>query len=433
MKGLRVSAVSLVLITVCVFMWSRSSLAQNTAPFSDSGSAADTSVASAEKSWTDPGWGEMTSERRAQAIAYSDTKHTLYFVDTLYSFIVLALILATGFSGRVRAWAERLGKRRVFVWAIYLLALSVVLWMLDFPFSYYTSFALEHKYELSNQTFGPWLWENIKGEAVSYVIGLVLIWLVYLAIRRSPRRWWLWVGVATAPIAAFLIVLAPIIVAPMFNKFTPLQNQELKTKILKLASQAGIEDSKVFEVDASKQSKKYNAYVTGLFGSKRIVLYDTILQDMKDDEILFVMGHEMGHYVMHHIWIGVASIAVFVLIAAFLVARIAERLIGRYGARWRFATLSDFASFPLIALLFAIFGFIAQPLFAGMSRYFEHRADEYGLRMTQNREAAASAFEKLAAKNLSNPEPSAFIEFWLYDHPTIKKRVEYVLGQQTEG
>jgi Zn-dependent protease with chaperone function len=433
MKALQ-GAVRIVFPAVAMFFIAASNgQAQMPSPLTpDSGITADTS-AMAEKAWSDPGWGEMTPERRAQAIAYSDTKHTLYFVDIFYSFIVLGLVLATGFSGRVRAWADRLGKRRFFVWAIYLLALSIVLWILDFPLTYYTGFALEHKYDLSNQTFGAWLWEGAKGEAISYLVGLILIWLVYVAIRRSPRRWWLWVGAAAAPVAAFLIVLAPIIVAPMFNKFTPLQNQELKAKILNLASQAGIEDSKVFEVDASKQSKKYNAYVTGLFGSKRIVLYDTILQDMKEDEILFVMSHEMGHYVMHHIWLGVASITVFVLISAFLVAQIADRLIMRFGPRWRFTSLSDFASFPLIALLFAFFGFISQPVFSGMSRHFEHKADEYGLRMTDNPQAAASAFEKLAAKNLSNPEPSAFIEFWLYDHPTIKKRVEYVLGKRTEG
>jgi Zn-dependent protease with chaperone function len=380
--------------------------------------------------WTDPGWGEMTPERRQQAVEYSDTKNTLYFVTTFYSFAVLFLFVAVRWSAKIRDWATRVGKKRFFVLALYLLAFTLLFDLINFPFTYYQGFALEHKYGLSNQTFGQWFGELLKGEAVGFVVLLLILWLLYLGIRRSPKRWWVWAGVFAAPITAFFIVVAPILIAPMFNKFTPLENQELKAKILALADKAGISDSRVFQVDASKQSKKYNAYVTGLFGSKRIVLYDTILADMNDDEILFVMGHEMGHYVMHHIWIGVAGVTIFVFLAAFLTARIADRLIAKYGERWGFSQLSDFASVPLLFLLLSIFGFLFQPVSAGMSRYFEHKSDEYGLTMAPNRRAAASAFEKLAAKNLSNPDPSAFIEFWLYDHPTIKDRVEYVLGEK---
>lgn len=380
--------------------------------------------------WTDHGWGEMTPERRAQAIAYSEIKNVLYFVTTFYSFLILILFLVTGSSAKIRAWATRLGNRRFFVLALYLLALNLIVLAVDFPFTYYSGYALEHQYEHSNQSFGQWFGEFMKGEAIGFVVGLLLLWLLYLAIRRSPRRWWLWTGAFTAPIAAFLIVIAPIVIAPMFNKFSPLSDEALKTKILALANRAGIPDSDIFEVDASKQSKKYNAYVTGLFGTKRIVLYDTILKDMEHEEILFVMSHEIGHYVMHHVWIGVGLVTAFVFLAAYLVHRITGVLLARNKDRWGFDNLADFASLPLILFLFSVFGFLFQPAFAGMGRYFEHKADEYGLAMTEDRVAAAKAFEKLAAKNLSNPDPSPFIEFWLYDHPTIKDRVTYVLSEK---
>lgn len=380
--------------------------------------------------WTDPGWGEMTPERRAQAIAYSETKNVLYFVITFYLFLILILFLVTRSSAKIRAWAMRLGKRRFFVLALYLLAFNLIVLAVDFPFTYYSGYALEHQYEHSNQSFGQWFGELMKGEAIGFVVGLLLLWLLYLTIRRSPRRWWLWAGACTAPIAAFLIVIAPIVIAPMFNKFSPLSDEALKTKILALADRAGIPDSDIFEVDASKQSKKYNAYVTGLFGTKRIVLYDTILKDMEHEEILFVLSHEIGHYVMHHVWIGVGLVTAFVFLAAYLVHRISGVLLARNKDRWGFDSLADFASLPLILFLFSVIGFLLQPAFAGMGRYFEHKADEYGLTMTEDRVAAAKAFEKLAANNLSNPDPSPFIEFWLYDHPTIKDRVTYVLSEK---
>ena len=379
---------------------------------------------------TTAGFGEMTPERRAQAIEYSDIRNRFFFITTFYSFAVLLALLYFGWSAKMRAWAERLARRPLAVWSLYFLALSVVLFLFNFPFQYYTGFALEHRYGHSNQAFGGWFGDLLKAEAVNYVFGGLVIFLVYVAIRRKGQRWWLWVGGFAAPIMAFFLVIAPVVISPLFNKFSPLSNEGLRDKILNLASQAGISDSRVFEVDASKQSNKYNAYVTGLFGTKRIVLYDTILKDMEDDEILFVMAHEMGHYTMHHVWIIVVGIAVFVLVAAWLIHKLAGGWIRRCSGRWGFSSLGDFASFPLLALLFSLAAFLFMPASNALSRHFEHSSDVYGLKLTGNRQAAAKAFEKLAAHNLSNPDPSPFIEFWLYDHPTLKDRVEYVLGRQ---
>lgn len=409
-------------------------LAAQTGLPADSQQAADTAgvqsqVAAQAQSAAEAGWGEMTPERRAQAIEYSDTKNIFYFVTTIYSFLVLILLLATGVSGAIGAWAKRVGRKRFFSLAIYLLAISLILLILDLPFSYYLGYVLEHNYGLSNQTLGAWLGDLMKGQGISYIVLLLLLWLLYLAIRKSPRRWWIWVGAFTAPVVAFFIVVSPILIDPMFNKFTPLRDTSLKEKILTLASEAGIHGSKVFEVDASKQSKKYNAYVTGLFGSKRIVLYDTILHDMTDDEILFIMAHEMGHYTMHHVWYGVAFATLFIFLAAFVTAKLSTRLIRRYQTRWRFSSLAEFASLPLIMLFISVLGFLGQPLSSGISRHFEHAADAYAIKLEPDKAAARAAFEKLAANNLSNPDPSAFIEFWLFTHPTIKDRVEYVMEQ----
>jgi Zn-dependent protease with chaperone function len=322
------------------------------------------------------------------------------------------------------------GRGRFWTFAICLLAFALVVFLTGLPFDYYSRFVLEHQYGHSNQTLSEWFGELLIGEAIALLLGLCLFWFLYTLIRRSPRRWWLWAGVSAAPLSVLLIVVAPIWIAPWFNDFTELRNPTLKSDILALAAEAGIENSRVLQVDASKQSKKYNAYVTGLFATKRIVLYDTMLEDMTSDEILFVMGHEMGHYVMHHVWLGVAAMTSFVFVAAFLTARISARLIARFRNRWGFSSLQDYASLPLLVLLVSLWGFLSQPVFAALSRHFERRADEFGLALSQNRRAAAKALEKLAARNLNNPDPSAFVEFWLYDHPTIKDRVTYVLGTE---
>ena len=375
------------------------------------------------------GFGEMTPERRARAIEYSDIRNRFFFINTAWAFVVLLLVLFTGASAKLRAWAERIASKPVGTWYLYFLFLSLILFLADLPFDVYTGFVLEHRYGHSNQSFGQWFGDVAKSEAISYVLGGGVAFLVYVAIRRMGQRWWLWVGGFTAPVVAFFIVIAPVVISPLFNKFSPLADVALRDRILALASDAGISDSRVFEVDASRQSNKYNAYVTGLFGSKRIVLYDTILKDMEDDEILFIMAHEIGHYTMHHMWIGVAGITAFILCAAWLIHQMVGGLFRRYGARWGVSTLGDFASFPLLAFLLLLFSFLFMPVSNAVSRHFEHKADEYGLALTGNRAAAAKAFEKLAARNLSNPDPSPFIEFWLYDHPTIKDRVAYVLGQ----
>lgn len=379
---------------------------------------------------TTPGFGEMTPERRAQAIEYSDLRQRIFFIHSAYSLGMLLLFLFVGWSGKILAWLQARITRPFGLWLVYFLMLYGCLFVVDWPFSYYTGFVLEHRYGHSNQSFGAWFWELIKGETVGYAVGALILHQVYLAIRRKGNRWWLWVGGFAGPVAAFFIVLAPVLISPLFNTFTPLSNEHLKDRILSLAAQAGIPDSRVFEVDASKQSNKYNAYVTGLFGTHRIVLYDTILKDMNEEEILFIMGHEIGHYAMKHVWIGVAGVALFVLAAAWLIHRLAGGMIRRFGLRWRIASLGDYASLPLLVMLFSVMSFLFMPVSNALSRHFEHQADAYGLNLTGNRLAAASAFEKLAARNLSNPDPAPFIEFWLYDHPTIKHRVEYVLGRE---
>jgi len=269
--------------------------------------------------------------------------------------------------------------------------------------------------------------EMLKAFPISYVAMAIMFGFLYFLINRFPRRWWLYFSIGAVPFIILTIIIVPVLVSPLFNDFKPLQNQELKTEILSLAGKAGIEGADVFEVDASRQSNKLNAYVTGLFNTKRIVLYDTIIKAMTRDEVLFVMAHEMGHYVMNHVWIMVAMISIMLFVSIWLTSRILPALIQKYNSRLKFENLTSYASLPFILFAITFILFFVQPVTNGISRQFEHASDKYGMEMTGfNSEAAAVAFEKLSAYNLSNPNPSPLVEFWFYNHPALKKRIEFV-------
>jgi len=381
---------------------------------------------------TDAGWGTMSPEERRRAIEYSDTKNYLYFINVGFSILMLLVILFSGFSARMRDWANAIGKRRFFVTAIYLLMFLVVTNILSLPLAYYSRFILEHKYELSNQGVGGWFWDEIKTFLIGWLVAIIVVSILYALIRKFSRGWWAWFGVGSIPFIVFFAVIAPVVLMPMFYTIDPMEESPLKTKILNLAVEGGIEDPEIYEMQASKNTRKLNAMVTGLGQTKRIIVYDNMLAQMADDEILFVIAHEMAHYLKQHIWIAVFISGASILVFCFLTNLIVRRVIRRFTTRFGFARLSDIASFPLLLVFFVVFEFLFAPITNGIWRHFEHQSDVYGMDKTGDGDAAARAFEKLAAVNLSNPNPSAFIEFWLYSHPTLSDRVRFVRSYQPE-
>ncbi len=375
---------------------------------------------------SETGWGQMTPERREQAISYSNTKHVLYFVDFFFGVAVWLGILYSGLSAKLLAWAERIGRKRFFVLLLYLLMLLLIVTVVSIPLDYYEAFHLEHQYNLSNQTVGAWVIDGLKSLAVGAVVLALLGVVGYAIIRRNPRFWWAWFGVASLPLLVFFIIIAPIVIMPLFYETKPMEDTPLRAQILSLAAQSGIPDSRVFVMNASKDTNKLNAYVTGLGKTKRIVLYDNLVNSMAASEVLFVVGHEMGHYLLDHVWIGLGVAVALIFIIGFIAQKVMERMIARHRARFGFDRLASFASAPLIALNFSVIGFLLSPVQCGISRHFEHEADIFGMEKTGNGESAAHAFEKLADVNLSDPNPSALMRFWLYDHPTLSERVSFV-------
>jgi Zn-dependent protease with chaperone function len=350
----------------------------------------------------------------------------LWVVDTLLGFLIPLLFLFTGFSARIRNLAQRWGKKWFFVIALYLVLFSLVNYLIGLPLSYYEEFVREHAYGLSNQTFGKWFGDSLKGLGVGIIAGVLILWMPYLLLKKFPKRWWLYTGLGAVPIFIFFLMVTPIWVAPLFNKFGPMQNKALESQILTLADRAGIGGARVFEVNKSVDTETVNAYVTGFGQTKRIVLWDTILRKLEPPEILFVMGHEMGHYVLHHIRDTIIVISLLTLLGLWFVHRTSGYLIRKYQSRFGFDRLSDVASVPLLGLLFGLVMFVATPVMNGYSRYHEHEADRFGLEITHNNYAGAAAFVKLQKENLANPRPGALYVFLRADHPPIGARVDFM-------
>jgi len=270
-------------------------------------------------------------EPSEKALSYHHSGNILWMVSNLWSMVVPLAFLWTGLSGRIRDVAQRIGRRRFFVIGIYVIIFSAIGFVLDLPLSYYAGYVREHAYGLSNQTFGKWFGDAVKGLLVGICFGVAFLWLPFALLRRSPHRWWLYVGLLMVPFLLFVSLISPIWIDPLFNKFGPMRNKTLEANILALADRAGIQGSRVFEVAKSVDTKALNAYVTGFGDTKRIVLWDTIIAALDERELLVVMGHEMGHYVLHHGYKGIMFFTIVIVLAfAFL-----KRAFAWAQARWK--------------------------------------------------------------------------------------------------
>ena len=364
-----------------------------------------------------------------QMTRYSRTRYALYFAGTAYELLALWGVLATGLSAHLRRVVQPL-RFSFFRLAGYYALLTLVLIVVHAPLTWYSGYYLEHAYGLSSQGVGAWLGDLVKGVAVDIATTVPILWLLFWLITRSPRRWALWFWGALIPLIAFGIFVSPLVVDPLFNKFTPMPSGPLKTQIEALAAKAGIPNAPVYVVDKSKQTHSTNAYVTGIGSSARIVIWDTTLQRMPQDQILAVVGHEMGHYVLKHLYWGFLMSVGGLLLLLPLAQRFAEGLIGRFGPRWGVSGLTDYAATPALLLTMALFSFFLAPVTSGVSREIEHQADAYGLQVTGDRRAMARAFVSLSEQNLSDPDPPAFVKFWLFTHPPLRERIDFALGKK---
>ena len=360
-----------------------------------------------------------------EAMRYYRSGNLLWVVNVIWGLLIPALFLFTGFSARIREWAQMLGRKWVFVIAAYVTMFLVITFVIDLPLAYYQGFVRQHAYGLSNQTLDKWFGDAVKALAVGIVMGAMFLWIPYLLLKRSPRRWWLYTGLATIPFIFFMLLVSPVVIDPLFNDFGPMADKALEARILALADRAGIDAERVYEVNKSVDTEAVNAYVSGFMGTQRIVLWDTIITKLEQNELLFVMGHEMGHYVLKHAVKLVFFFSVLIMLALYAAHRTAGTVIDRCKSRFRFDDIADIASLPLLILLLNLFTLIASPVAFAYTRHLEHESDRFGLEITRDNRSAASAFVKLQAENLANPRPGWLYKTWRATHPPLGERIAF--------
>jgi Zn-dependent protease with chaperone function len=360
-----------------------------------------------------------------KAVRYYRSGNVLWVINVAWGILIPCLFLFTGFSARIRRWAQKLGRKWFFVIAIYVVIFTALNFVIDLPLAYYQEFVRQHAYGLSNQTFQKWLGDAFKNLMVGTIAGVLFLWVPYLLLKKSPRRWWLYSGLLTVPFLIFIMLVTPVWIDPLFNKFGSMKDKALESQILALADRAGIEGSRVYEVEKSVDTKAVNAYVTGFGETKRIVLWDTIIAKLVRDELLVVMAHEMGHFVLGHVTNVILLGSFLTLVALYLAYRLANGLIARFKDRFGFDTLSDVASVPLLILLTGIFSLLITPAVLAISRYQEHESDRFALEITRNNRAAAMAFVKLQEENLAVPRPGVLFKLWRASHPPVGERIDF--------
>jgi STE24 endopeptidase len=378
----------------------------------------------------------LPPDKLAKSKALYDLRGKLQIVGTLYGFLVLLGLLYFGVAAKYCDWAERVSNRRFLQALVFVPLLLLTLTLLQLPLDAYQQ-SISREYGLSVQGWGSWFGDAAKGFLVTLLVFILAIWGVANLIRKSPRRWWFYTWLFAVPFVIFLIFIAPILIDPLFNKFEPLEksNPQLVEAIEKVTQRGGlsIPRDRMFLMKASEKVTTLNAYVTGFGPSKRVVVWDTTIQNASTPETLYVFGHEMGHYVLDHIVIGIAASAVGLFIGFYILYLIANWAFARFHERWRMRDLGDWAAVPMLLLIFSLMGTVSQPVSSSISRQLEHNADVYGLEVTHGinpnpQESAAHAFQVLGELALSYPYPGKFVVFWYYDHPPIPDRVRFAHG-----
>ncbi|MEP7064418.1 MAG: M48 family metallopeptidase [Gemmatimonadota bacterium] len=368
---------------------------------------------------------------KARSDAYNEGVYWLTLWDILISSAVFILLLATGVSSRMRDRAERFTRVRMLQNTLYWAQFVVVVTLLTLPWAFYETFVREHSYSLSNLTFAGWMSEQGKGFLLALVLGTLFVAVPYAFARHFLKNWWKWGAAAAIGVEFVLLVIGPIVITPIFNSPTKLADARIVEPILRLARQNGIATTDVWEIDASKQSKRINAFVSGGLGTERITLNDNLLNRASLPEIEAVMGHEMGHYVMNHVYKGFMQFAMLTVIGFALIALLFERLRARYEVTWKVRAVDDIAGIPLFALLFGAYFFVITPVTNTLIRTQEYEADLFGLNTARQPDGFAQISVKLAETR--KLEPGAWEERIFYDHPSGRTRIYTAMRWKAEN
>ena len=367
-------------------------------------------------------------EPSPRAVQFQRSGLGLWVAGQCLTLAVPALFLVAGWSGRAGRLAHGRGRPLVAVVAIYAALYLAFDFALKLPFRYYAGYVRPHEYGLSIESLGHWLGDAGKALGLRYAGAVLFAWIPFGLMAWSPRRWWLWVGLLVLPFSAGSALLAPIVVDPLFNRFGPMRDKALEARIEALAARAGIEGSDIYEVDKSRETTTVNAYVTGLGGTKRVVLWDTLIRKLDAREVEAVMGHEMGHFVLNHVATGITLGSAGTLVVLYLLATGTRRVIARHGTRFGLDREGDVAATPLLLVQAQLLLLLTAPINNATSRWMEHEADRFALELTRDNHAAASSFAKLQADNLAVPFDDTFTRLFRATHPALGDRIAFCNG-----
>ncbi len=374
---------------------------------------------------------EIPPGAKARSDAYFEGGYWLILWEFLYGAVVLLLMLNLRWSAAMRNLAERVTRFKPIQTMVYWTEYIVLASVLTLPLTIYEEYFREHKYGLATQTFSPWMIDQVKALGVNIVLGALLVALLFGVVRRLPRTWWIWGAAVTMGFVIVVVLIAPVYLVPIFNKVTKLEDPKVTQPILRMARANGIPANDVFQIDASKQTTRMSANVSGFGSTMRITLNDNLLRRGSPEEIQSVMGHEMGHYVLNHVYKGIMFFAIVVVIGFALLRWALEWSLQRWGERWQIRGIGDTAVLPLVLLLVSIFGFVLTPISNTFIRTQEHEADMFGLNASRQPDGFAQAAIHLGEYRKMSPGP---VEEWLFfDHPSGRNRIHDAMRWKQEN
>lgn len=362
-----------------------------------------------------------SDERDRRAKKYSRTHQILSLTGSIIFFAVLLILIFTGLSKDIEGIAYSYTSNNYLALLIFLGIIGVGQGLINFPLDFYSGYILEHKYDLSNQTITGYFKEKLKGFVLGLVIGIPLMFAFYYILSNSGEMWWLVLGIVMFTFSILLGRIAPTVIMPLFYKFVPVENEDIKNRLLELCKKTGVKVQGIFTFDMSKNTKKANAAFTGMGKSRRIILGDTLMNNFSVSEIETVFAHEVGHYTKRHILKMMTVSTLVTFLGLFITAKLYEASLVYFG----FTAVNEIAALPLLFLYLSLYGLVTTPISNIQSRMYEWEADTFALETTKDKVSFVSAMEKLAEQNLADKTPNKIIEFLFHSHPSLEKRIQF--------
>jgi STE24 endopeptidase len=365
----------------------------------------------------------MNHKEANLSASYSTLKNVLYFISLPLDWIVLSLLLLSGFIERLGESLSKLTRFKSIQVFLYLFFVSIITYIVTFPIDV-IRFKLSTKYGISVQTFHAWMKDEMMSFWINFGMMFFVMYVIYLLIKKQPKKWWVTTWLLSIPFTIFLTFIQPVVIDPLYNDFYRLKDKELEKKIVALADKANIPAHRVYEVNMSEKTTTYNAYVTGIGKNARIVLWDTTLKGLTEEEILFIMAHEMSHYVNKDIYKAMFGTLVGSLVGLYIIAYLMKKVLlknRKYNSADKMTVI-----LTLFLLFSGIVGFISEPISNTVSRNAEKKADLYAVKLTNDPEAGITAFQKLSRNSLTQVNPPFLVKLFRYDHPTMLERLKYL-------